>query len=297
MTTLYNRAYQLRIGTPDNPGQLKYGTAGLGAPLRVAFEVEKNLKGASNKGKVMVFNLAQRNRAQMQAGLLVSLSAGYYGALGTLFNGVVATVKVERQGAEMVTTLECGDGESAISQTFLHRSYPAGTPTLAVFQDIAAAMGLVSAANPTGLSQGSIVGLPGDALGRGLVLAQPCHRALDVLCRPRGLEWSVQNGGLQIVPRTRARAASAELVSAQTGLLGVPNKTKLSVVTFDCLLNPKLAPGGLVYLRSESFTGTYKIRGGKWEGDSHAEKWQASLEAVALPGVRYLAPLPTVQLG
>lgn len=263
----------------------RYGNAGGNASaLRVGFEVKKGIKSSPNSAAVTIYNMSPQNRSNLTPGMFVTILAGYGSQMQLLSVGVIDTAKSVRDGPSISTTIECLDGASAITQVMINQTWGDNTPLWQIFQDIATAMQIPSAANPAGVSAGAVLGLPPDVFQFGYVAFGKAATVLDTLCRPRGLEWSIQNGGLQILPKGAHSGDEAEVVSYQTGLVGVPSLNK-GVCEFTCLLNPSIAPGKLVYLDSRDVTGFYKVRGGKWEGDTHDNKWTCSVEAVEMPGV------------
>lgn len=278
---LYHKAYQLQVGTPRIPAMASYGNVGQSSPLRIAFDVEKGMTSSPNKGTIKIFNLSAKNRAQFVSGMLANLAVGYGDQMQTLFLGVVARVVSAREGPDIGTILECDDGGPVISQTHLHRSYGPGTLLSTILKDVATTMALVTATNPAGMDAGIALGIPKVSYAKGIAVSGPCSRILDRLCKPAGLEWSIQNNALQILPKKSHTGESAELLSKQTGLLGVPSTEKDKVV-FSSLLNPRLTPGRQVLLKSLTVNGLYKIRGGKWMGDTHGPQWQCDIEAVGL---------------
>ena len=65
----------------------------------------------------------------------------------------------------------------------------------------------------------------GRALSRGPRAPRAAAEQLTELCRSAGLEWSVQSGVLQLLPRGRALQRSAVVLSSDTGLVGSPRRT------------------------------------------------------------------------
>lgn len=286
---LFNRSYQVILGTPANPNQAVYGNTGDGAAIRVAFDVEKCMKGSPNKAVVRLYNLAPKNRQVIQRGMLLTLAVGYRGAVQTLFLGCVRTSPSSRSGPDIVVAIEAGDGEAAITQVSLDRSYDAGVTLAQVLTDLAQQMQLVTSANPLGMTAGTAVGIPNVVYGKGLVVHGPVRDTLNKLCKPQGLEWSIQDGALNLIPQDKHTGEEAEVLTPQTGLLGVPSMDG-EILRVTALMNPRLTPGRLIQVQSPSIEGYFKIRGGKWEGDSHADKWQCDLEAIPAPNVAQTLP-------
>ncbi|RZL29679.1 MAG: hypothetical protein EOP64_00305 [Sphingomonas sp.] len=289
---LYDRRYTLMLGTLTQPSLAVYGTTpGVGThrptALRIEFDIEKDILPSSNKGGIRITNMNDGNRAALRPGILATLEVGYAGLMQTLFIGGALKVKTQRQGPDIVTEMECGDGEATIQNTVLDKSYSAGTTLSQVLTDIAAAMQVPSAAAPDGSRFGLAVGVPSYVFKRGFTIHGPIRATMDKLCKTFGLDWSLQNNALQIVPKKHHTGETAELLSPRTGLLGVPSFDGRTC-TFGSLLNPRLTPGRLVLLQSKAVSGLFKIRKGKWSGDTHGPHWLCEIEAIAMPAAQAL---------
>jgi hypothetical protein len=312
---LFKRAYTVSLAPPGQAASLQYGTAGLNpAPLRVRFDIDKNMVGSSNKSKIELYNLSIQSRQSIKKGYMCQLQAGYSGLLETLFIGNVVIPKSVRKDGDIITELECGDGESAIVFARLDKSYGAGTTLAQILTDVAQAMGTATISNPVAINGGIAVGIPNVIYNKGFVAHGSCAETLTKLLKPQGVEWNVQNGNLNIIPINGNSGNTAIVVSsgvepsvdafgnptsvfnpqAATGLIGVPSQND-DFTQFTSLLNPKLVPGVLVKLISEntSLNGFYKIRRSHFEGDSHDNKWQVTCEAIPQTGV--VQSLPTAR--
>lgn len=284
---LFNRAYSLNIGPPGQSSALQYGTVGdKPAPLRIRFDIDKNSIGSSNKAKIELFNLTTQTRQAIKKGYVIQFQAGYNSLIDTLFIGNVINTKSDREGPDIITSLECGDGESAITYAVLDKSYPAGTTLIQILQDTAKAMSLGNPTNPVGINSGIAVGIPNLVYNKGFLAHGPCKDTLEKLLIPQGLEWSIQNGNLNIIPITNYTGQSAIVVSSATGMIGVPSKNEFFLV-FDHLLNPKLVPGALIQMVSTNvaLNGFNKIKRSHFVGDSRDQKWQISCEATSMPNI------------
>lgn len=309
---LFKRSYAVSIASPGQAAALQYGTIGTNpAPLRVRFDIEKNMLGISNKCKIELINLSIPSRQSIKKGYVIQLQAGYSGLVETLFIGNVITPASLRKEADIVTSLECGDGESSIAFARLDKSYGAGVTLAQILSDLATAMGTVTDYSPAATNAGIVLGIPNVVYNKGFVAHGTCADTLNKLCHPLALEWSVQNGNLNIIPIKQNAGNVAYVVSSgvtagvdaqgnptsifnpndATGLIGVPSANN-DFVQFTCLLNPKLVPGVLVKLQSEntSLNGFYKIRKSHFEGDTHDQKWQVTCEAIPQSGVQQNLP-------
>ncbi len=269
---LFNRAWKVTIGIPGDTG---YSFDS----LKTVFSIEKTSAESSNKAKIALYGLSSISIQTFQKkGLQIRLDAGYTGLVETLYLGDVVRVHTERKNDGILTSFECGDGEKALTLTHFDRSYPEGTKYVTVFQDVAVALGV---------EIGTVIGIKNQTFNKGFSVSGPCRKILTDLCANQLLEWSVQNGYLQIIPLGSHNGEEAIVLSKQTGLIGVPSQ-KESGIEFDALLNPRLMPGQAVQLISENISGYFKIRKSTFEGDSHGQKWGPKCEAVAINATQTL---------
>ena len=141
-------------------------------------------------------------------------------------------------------------------------------------------------------SPGVVVGIPDKRFARGYTVHGLCRNSLETLLKPYGLEASINNGKLNILPKSGSLGTSAIVLSPQTGLLGIPS-VALTAVEFEALLNPRLVPGQIVKLvtANTNTSGYFKIRSCKMAGDTHDAKWTVTCQAVRSVGVvKELAP-------
>lgn len=295
---LFKRSYALAIGAPNQTAAIQYAnysvqgknnTVQPPSPLRIKFDIQKNLIGSPANAKFELFNMSVNSRQGIKKGYIMLLQAGYQGLVQTLFTGNVVPLglKTERHGPDTITKIECGDGESAIVMTNLDQSYPPGTTLAQVLQDISDEMGVESNINPDGTGVGIVLGIPNDTFGRGITISGPVNRTLDKLLKPRGLRWSVQNGNLTIIPATGYDGKSAIVVSALTGMIGTPSNND-QYMEFTSLLNPNIAPGALVQMISENtaLNGFYKVMNAHYEGDTHDNNWHVKTQCIPMPNVQ-----------
>lgn len=283
---LFSRAWSLEIAAPGQPKAIRYGNVGENsAPLRIAFEIDKNTMGTSNKSKISLFNLSPSMRDTITKGYLLRLAAGYVNTQDVLFVGNVFQVSSTRSGADISTVMECGDGEGAITYSKLNKTYAGPIALYQILQDCAKAMEAATDLSPTGVQAGVALGIPNIFYQR-FTAEGPVRQTLERCLKPLGMEWNIQNGKLNILPVLAHTGDQAQLISPATGLINLPSVDK-SVCKFTALLNPKLVPGALVKLESTAtnLSGVYKIRTCKFTGDSYEPgSWSVACEANAIPG-------------
>ena len=107
-------------------------------------------------------------------------------------------------------------------------------------------------------------------------------RRMTDLCRSCGLEWSVQDGELQLLNIGQALSTTLAIqLDSTTGLIGSPSVDSQGALSLTCLLIPGLAPGVLLNVHSEFVKGGYRIEKIRYEGNTAGQEWYAHITCVA----------------
>lgn len=274
--------------------------------LDVEFKIVKSLKAKPNTCELKIYNLTPDMRAsleeltaktkpisitsgkgtkkrraaarkQVTKGIPCKIEAGYDGDNSLLWLGDLRTAHSERSGTDWVTTLESGDGEKAWQNARVHVSYGPMTPVDTALRAIVKTLGL---------GEGNIVKaagslkIAGKMFTQGTVFSGPTSRLLTDFCRSADLEWSIQDGAIQILDRGKALASSAVLVSEDTGMIDSPSVDIDGVVKVKMLMTPDIRPGRLIVIDSEQVTGGHKIEKITWHGASDGNDWEIEIEAI-----------------
>ncbi len=255
----------------------------------VAFDVEKRSDGKPNTAEVRVWNLSTAHRGELAskfaaaAGkkarrVVVQLEAGYVSGVSRIFRGDLRMGYHERDGADIVTKIEAGDGEFTVSRAKIFKSYAPGTPITTVLKDVAKAMGvgLGNIPNVAGFLGG------GQAFVGGTTVSGKVTKELTRLTQSAGLTWSIQDGTLQFLATGKALDGTAIVVSAETGMVGAPNldhKGRLEVRT---LMIPDLFPGRKIQLDAAELQGFYLVEQVKYTGDTFSQDWYCDLDCKRL---------------
>lgn len=272
VTQLFNRVASVTVGQLGQVGKDFEG-------LRVNFSIEKNSESNPNQAKVQIFNLSSASRSFVeQKNLYLILNVGYQppgeseAVMSTLCRGDVKYGKVtnELKGGDWITSFEVGDGEIALSEKTFDKTFEKGVSLEQAIKDVAASFGL---------ALGSVKGIVDKVYKSGLTLSGGTKQILDVLTKEAGVEWSIQDGEVQIIPPTGVSQNEAILIAPHTGLLNSPIKREKGI-EFTSLIVPTLRPGRQVLVESSSVNGTYRIRKVTFTGDTHEGEWTAKVEAV-----------------
>lgn len=269
---LFRRAWQVSVGT-----------LGLGA-LDIRFRVKRSLRWYPSTAEITAINLTREHRQEVAHARYapVVLEAGYVSGRAVLFRGTVRRIVTTREGGDWLTTITCGDGEHTVQTSRTRRSYARDTQVPTVIQDLARDLG-VGIGNAVQMFTAARLGRVGTAFPSGTVLSGSAARELDLLARSCGLEWSIQDGNLQVLRRGEPLNRTAVRLTPSSGLLDTPVAGQVwainAVVHAKALLIPDLLPGRLVVLdQTQGATGTYRIQTVTYVGESAGVDWHAELE-------------------
>lgn len=256
--------------------------------LRITFDVERTSRSKPNKAEIIIYGLSEESRlAISERETSVRLVAGYSGTAGQILAGQLDAVQHERKGTDWQSQLFVADGRTAW-RAYTSTAWRSGTPWQDVVRSLATAMGL--SIGPTALAA-----VTGSARGT-YCCTGFAAREMDLLIADLGLQWSIQDGAVQIVAADKALSDGAILLSPESGLVGTPKQTdpkigrvgksktksKRSAIELDALLLPEYKPGRLIQVQSRTVNGAYRIDSCKMKGDSHAGQLLAHLACSAV---------------
>jgi hypothetical protein len=270
VTELFDRYHEIVVGDL------------LLADIRAAFNIVRSLKQEANKAGIVIWNLTDDHRQQLASvdKIPVSISAGYVGRFSRIFSGTLRSARSSLDGADIVTVLETGDGEENLRSKNISKTYPKGTPIRLVIADIATALGLgIGNLNEAIAS----VRLPtSDTVTlSGVTVFGNAARELRFWLDSVGIEWSVQDGALQLLPKNDTLKSQAVKLTPQTGLVGSPTVDNKGVMKATALLIPDLEPGRSVIIESRFVSGAYRIEQVTYTGDKLGGDWYAQIEGKA----------------
>lgn len=299
-TRLFIRAMELTIGFPNDPTlnvKTKLNAAnssGLDVSgLDAEFTVDKSLKITDPCNcEIKVYNLSPTSREKISGDhpLTVRLEAGYQGGVSQLYFAEVRAAWTERQGPNFVTHIESTDTvarPTGIRRTKkpqpgsatgnITRTMGPKVPLQQAFQAISDALGIGQ-----GNLQQALANVHGAPLSvNGSALVGNAARRMTDLCRSAGLEWSVQDGNLQLINIAQILGTSqAILISQSTGLVNSPAVDSQGTLEFTTLIIPGLQPGALVSMDTEFVKGGYRIEKVRYVGSTFAKDWYCHVGAV-----------------
>lgn len=217
--------------------------------LHFRFNVRRADLQTPNTCDVRVYNVSNdtANRIQKEFTRII-LQAGYEnGSYGVIFDGNVKQVRRGRENAtDTYLELLAADGDEAYNFATVSTTVAAGSTPAAHFSVLQSIMG------DYGVQPGYIPQeLTGPRLPRGKVMYGMCRDYMRVAAATLSATWSIQNGRLEIIPLTGYRPFEAVVLTAKTGLIGMPEQIQDGIKA-KCLLNPNLIIGGKVQIDNKS---------------------------------------------
>ncbi len=292
---LFGRAYSLVVAPAGSAGTLGAIESTLGfdvSNLTIAFKVKKTLKPDPNTATVEIYNLAQASRKVLEdaSKLVMRLEAGFV-ETGTsqIYFGEVRSAWTEWDGPTCKTTIATGDSEKEIQEARIHVPIGPGVPAdialLAIAKAIKVGPGNLAQAVALLKTKGLVLGM----FGSGTVISGNAARELTDFCRSARLEWSIQDGKLQILDKSKPLQEKAVLLSPDSGLVGSPsidfNATSKSkkggiYVKARSFIIPDLLPGAKVVVDAKSVHGAFRIEEIEYTGETSggdSSPWYADM--------------------
>jgi hypothetical protein len=271
--SLFNRVVNLTIGSLNL------------SDLRVTFDIEKTITPSSNSAIVQAYNVSPNSRNLIrELDEPLQLAAGFSDDAGAklIFTGDVVKIDHDRQPPDVVTKIEAGDGIRNLREQRTTVSFKKGTQASVVLTKIAGQLGLPIRTLPSGLS---------DEYLQGFAFTGSVKEALIKVTKKLDLEWSVQNGELQILERKGINSSIIRDINYNKGLLKEPQKLndqrqylagdkENPGYKIDNLLLPDVEPGSLVNINAGEVSGRYRVRVVRHQGDNYSGDFNTILEVV-----------------
>lgn len=253
--------------------------------LDIQFNVKRTLTKEANSAEIILYNLSPDKRERFSGAKTsaVVLQAGYGGVNGIVFAGDVREINSIRKGTEWQTIFDAGDGLTKLKKKKISRSIRGPVELSAVLKTAAESLGF-----PLSRESEIILASPGlkmeyanKVFTHGVTLTGKADKTLDTLLESTGLEWSVQNGEMQITVRGNPISQTAIELTPETGLLESPEIGSDDVLSCKTLLIPDISPGKLIKIESEFITGTYRVQTATYRGYTAGSNWNIEIEAEA----------------
>ncbi len=284
MTRLFKRSAALTIGVGE--GQALRFTA-----VDFNFSVQKTLDRSPNTAEIQIFNLSKDSRSRIEEAEVqrIQLDAGYETEAGisTIFVGDKRKASSKREGVDIITTIEAADGERAVRNRRINRSFSPGTTIDSVMEAVGSVFG-----GTDGIGLGNITELTGNSLEfegngaefpEGTVVSGSAIEIMAGLAAATGTELSIQDQNFQLLRRGQPLPDQAIVLRADTGLIESPSADSEGLISARALLIPGILPGRQVEIVSEFVGGFFRVEKATYTGDTTvgANEWFVDIQAKA----------------
>lgn len=269
----WDRQYRFSAGRAGSTG-FEVGTGD--RPLHISFSCEKADTDSSNTARVTLWNLNQKHLAELNKNDCVAvLRAGYGSVMPLIFTGVITFAKTKQDGSDVMTEIELVDNRIELRDTFVSVSYTGTVNCKKIVQDTADQMGVTVSYS----YNAEFKDIP-----NGYSYVGPAANVLSKACGTSGLVWSINNGVLQIKKPKDTMSREVYELSAETGLIGIPQRVQISDDAdsyeygwdVEFLMNAAITVDDYVYLNSMYVKGYFRVYSIAIEGDNYEGTWSCT---------------------
>jgi hypothetical protein len=268
MTTIPRRILEAEAGPPGGLGRLWSASF-------IHAQIERVTGAKPNKAVIKLYNLNDISIQVLQTpGHVIQVRAGEGAVTGAIFTGDIDanTVKRTRTGRDIVTEISAQDGQRIYRDSIFARTYPRNTTRSQVLSDLLAEMRI---------ARGYIAPLLERTYPTSRVYAAPARHVLDQLFAPDRATWSIQGGALVVLAAGQAAPGNAPLISARTGMIGIPQRDKAGVKVKSFWI-PGTFPGMGFEVQSQFQGGSFRAVKIRDDLDSDGKRWETELTGAKL---------------
>lgn len=320
MSQLYNRICVLNVFKREETKSPTTGASALldidmagtqfrsvmadGSPgFRIKFHLQKATGPVpfANACQISIYNVGPTSRKLLsQLNNLVVLQAGYGKSALTIFTGNICSAKTSKHGPDYITELVVGDGLYAYQNSMVNLSFESGMTQAQIIS------ALVTALKDQGVTTGVIDGVPSTPYNKGVIVSGRTTDKIKEICEKNDLQFSIQDSKVHIIPYGAALPNTIILISEDTGMIGMPVITDLTImnnavnleagsaqVAFEpgtqnpnlaprisvrCLMNPGIGCYQKVAVKSKFINGNYTTTLVSHTGDTWGNDWFTDAE-------------------
>jgi len=297
---LFDRQARVVIGEGGGPGFEIGAAASNGIPIHIKFSFEKADVESPNTGKVTVWNLSKEHLNELEKqDCVVIVKAGYGDNITEAFKGTVTHASTSKEGADRMTEIELASNMVELRDTSFSVSYAEGTRTDVIYQEIAAQMGLPLSISPTAMAAPTL-------LSAGFSFVGSSKNLLNRLSRMDGINWTIQDGIIQLFKESEPISTNCYELNAGSGLIGMPKRVNISAgsgsskggsetadsgsetaqlgweVTY--LMNLAIGVNSYVHISSEAVNGYFRVQKISIDGDNYEGDWLCKATVLEVTG-------------
>lgn len=277
---LFNRLASVIVEGPESSVEI--------TGLRFVFTIEKTKTPTQNSLKLQIYNLSSDTSAKIQEkDSKIILKVGYKDDVGEeiIFSGSITRTTPRIDFPHTILDIESGDGMDRLREARSNISNVSGVSINQILSQLSEDLGVVIK---------DITSEIKETFNNGFSFIGPTKNAIDDIAKQFGLEWSIQDGELQILKEGSTNSDRISFVSKDTGMIGSPELVVsdaqiLKLVSDDTprykietLMNAKIRPTSEIKVESITALGRFIVNSVKHSGDTHGDVWNTLMEVVEL---------------
>lgn len=222
-------------------------------------KIEGSTSAIPNRVVVTIWNLGPNSRALVsQTDYKLIIEAGYGNFPKQIFSGQIIWGRTYKSGSDYLTEIQVADGIFATQNSGIDVSFDKGAQVNQVINT------LVGSLKAQGVGAGQITGVPNASYNQGIVITGNAVDELRKICDKNDLHFVIESGNIRIVPFGSDIGTPAQLISADTGMIGIPEiransgfSNENPLISFKHLLLPELTLFQKVLISSKFINGLY----------------------------------------
>jgi len=248
MTQQYLRKVDLSIvASPDqgkNTSSASQKTYDL-SDMHIQFHVFSATTSTLKHADIVIWNLSKdKANALFKEFTTVKLSAGYEGSFGLIFSGETAYVRIGKDDAvDSYVRITAQDADKSKNWSFSNFTLASGWTDDDLYKQ------LMNDFGDFGLQQGYKPSFTGNPNPRALKVNGNTDDYMKGLAVRQNCDWFIEDGKVNLVPKGTYLPGTVEVLSSETGLIGVPEQT-FNGIECMCLLRPSIKTGGRVRIQN-----------------------------------------------
>lgn len=269
----FMRRYIMKFG-PDGGKGFKIGNthSATETALHISFSIEKSDAENPNDAIIQIWNLSNESIKLLERGdCIVELMAGYGEDIKILLVGCVTSAITTQDNADRLTEITVVDSKLGFQHRAINISLNGKVSSKKVYDTIAKEAGVdIRYAKDVKFKN----------FGNGYSFVGLAKNALYHLKKYNGHEWTMENQQIKVTLPGRAVGATGYLLSASTGLIGIPRRVSLGTGDetqtgweVQYFLNGAIGINDAVQLESSIANGYFRVQKITMDGDNMEGDW------------------------
>ena len=229
--------------------------------LEFTIPFDDNLE--ADEGEIIIYNLSDTTIKQLKAKAKISITAGYEGDTGVIFDGYITKKSTNREGADKVTTLKVIDDIK--QKESLNLSYSAGVTAQHILKDLL---------QKVKLPVGKISMKRNWTYENDVTIDEALESAIKKYAEVCGVSVFTSCGKLYCCQLKDIAREGYFNVNENTGMIGSPLPFEETITAEDyedtiegyeieMLLQHRMSTGAKINLKSEQYNGTFYVKSGE----------------------------------